>query len=819
MYQALRSGGGMGGIDVFNTLSAAPYNWSWTANGGTGLPATGTSPSGLEGYAYQFAYLSLIDPSDPTYNWGSYGRDVWVYVMNQVVADGGVISAVGQDEARRQAVPFVFTTDWLMGGGGGAGFLSSADQTLARQYIAITLQQLISDSQIPNGPYNSSSEFSSEAGIAMMREFGNNYEEAWMLYWGTLPLTFNDNTTDDPPLTNTCSATRYQVCNDGTAGSMHAYFKSWFDGAVLYDEWAHLEDPNVSWQAYQAAYANLPTQPTCYNSPTGSTTPCFGDGRDGESSEGSGYGTYIYALRDMMNAIYTAGYDDPMLYGPQMSLATSSFWDLWAVKDNEFLTGMQPNNGPGSSFGGGDIAPAYSYLTTGSVNSYYQEPAYFGTEASMLTFDSYTGSTDRKNELLWPIMNTAFGGPLGTADGCVGLCGFDAMLTKSFGNNLNVDLFIALPAGDPQSSLPADPRPSMPTDIFNGSFNQHQMVRSGFTNSDTLFTTYCPTTLNNHELPMCGTFEIYSDNEWITKHRPMFDSDYNIQTSTPQQSNQLSVLNVLGAGYLPATGDSVDAATYGGQWWGGEQAVLPVAMNHSELPAYSAAIVDMKNQYNGWWWNPTNAISYNDVTAASRSIIFLRNSKQVVIYDRAATNTENEKAVYINTTGTPTVSGNTADWLTQSGSQKAYYTELLGGTLSNIGLASDPDNGADWEVASTLETDGGSTTADQFLHVLEWGPSSFSKTSTSLVQSSAGQNFDGALIGSSLVMFLRSWPNSFTGTTFAASGATTIYVSDLTPNTTYTITGTGTPSTAETDTAGVLEFTANGTGNITVSPS
>jgi hypothetical protein len=816
MYQALRQGGGMGGIDHYKLLSAAPYNWSWTANGGTGLPATGTSPSGLEGYANLFAFLSMIDPSDRTYHWGSYGRDVWVYLMKQVVAGGGVIPTVGQDEARRQAVPFVFTTDWLMAGNGGAGFLSSADQTVARQYIAVTLQNLISDNPlIPNGPYNSPSEFASR-GIGSMRIFGNNYQEAWMLYWGVLPLTFNDTTLDDPPLANTCSATRYQVCNDGTAGSMHAYFKSWFVGAVLYLNWAHLEDPNVSWQAYQASYANLPTIPSCYQTgDTGTKIPCFGDGRGGESSEGSGYGTYIYALRTMMNAIHTAGWDDPILYGPQISLGTSSFWDLWAQHDSEFLTGMVAQNGPNG--GGGDVSPAYSYLTTGSVNSYYQIPGYFGTEASMLTFDSYIGRTDNKNTLLWPIMNTAFGGPLGTAEGCTGFCGFDATLTTSYGNNLNVDLFISLPASDPQSSLPSDPRSSMPTDVFNGSFNQHQTVRSGFTNSDTLFTTYCPSPLNNHELPMCGTFDIYSKNEWITKHRVMFDSDYNNQMMSSPQSNELSVMNVLGVGTAPG-GEVVDAIAYGGQWWGGEQVAVPVPMNHSELPAYSAAIVDMKNLYNGMWWNPTNQIQYNNVTEASRSIIYLPRHAA-----GSSPTTELGDQQRTGKSGLPEHDRNS-----HRNGRDRFLAHAVGkpeGLLYRPSRWNTVQHRPDVRLLTMvligrpprlLRRTAGTPTSDQFLHVLEWGASSFSKTSTSLVQSTAGQNFDGSLVGSSLVMFERNWPATFTGVTYPASGATKQYVSDLTPNTTYNITGTGAPATATSDTAGVLTFSAAGTGNIVI---
>jgi hypothetical protein len=44
----------------------------------------------------------------------------------------------------------------------------------------------------------------------------------------------------------------------------------------------------------------------------------FGDGRGAEVSEGSGYGYSTYLVRDALNAIYTAGYADPVIYGPQM---------------------------------------------------------------------------------------------------------------------------------------------------------------------------------------------------------------------------------------------------------------------------------------------------------------------------------------------------------------------------------------------------------------------------------------------------------------------------------------------------------------------
>ena len=69
---------------------------------------------------------------------------------------------------------------------------------------------------------------------------------------------------------------------------------------------------------------------------------------------------------------------------------------------------------------------------------------------------------------------------------------------------------------------------------------------------------------------------------------------------------------------------------------------------------------------------------------------------------------------------------------------------------------------SDWEPYSHVLIDAGNPSSTQFLTVLEWGGSSFTKSNTVLVQSSAGQNFDGALVGGTLVMFMRNWPATFT---------------------------------------------------------
>ncbi len=59
--------------------------WSWSCNGGSGQPASDQTQTGRQYDAYFFAFMSLIDPNDRKYNWGCYGRDVWVYYAKYLI--------------------------------------------------------------------------------------------------------------------------------------------------------------------------------------------------------------------------------------------------------------------------------------------------------------------------------------------------------------------------------------------------------------------------------------------------------------------------------------------------------------------------------------------------------------------------------------------------------------------------------------------------------------------------------------------------------------------------------------------------------------
>jgi hypothetical protein len=467
----------------------------------------------------------------------------------------------------------------------------------------------------------------------------------------------------------------------------------------------------------------------------------------------------------------------------------------------------------------------WDFFSTGDTLNLVHNPSDFNTQAWMMVDDSLMGRSDRTAALEWPLLATSVGGPSGFVS-------YD--LTNAYASDDAIPMFVALPAADPTTNPPADPRPQMPTDLYNGG-NQHIMVRSGWDangpytpaagdgGANTTFSFYCANSRIDHEHETCGGFDVLSHGEFITKTRTVFN-DYNMMLATAEHSNE------AGYGVTPATPCATAGACFesqaalgtdgngGGQFWHGYQAGT-VTLAHAELPGYVAAIVDTTSLYNGSaaaGWG-----SLSGITAASRSLIYLRGSDQIVYYDRGAGGA-NSKRVWLTTTGPITVTGQSASWPTRSGKQMAYATSLLpaNATLSDAGAYMTNENGdpgtTDWEPYSHLLIDAGDPASTQFLTVLEWGGSSFTKSNTVLVQSSAGQNFDGALVGGSLVMFMRSWTATFSTVTYPASGATTQYVSDLTPNTTYSITGAGAPATATTDTAGVLTFTAAGSGNITV---
>ena len=88
--------------------------WSWSCKGGNGQPKTDQSGAYKEGEANLYAFLSMVAPTPAERNaWGCYGRDIWVYVMQQVLSGKEEIKGNHWSDSAPQ---FALTTDWLMAG-------------------------------------------------------------------------------------------------------------------------------------------------------------------------------------------------------------------------------------------------------------------------------------------------------------------------------------------------------------------------------------------------------------------------------------------------------------------------------------------------------------------------------------------------------------------------------------------------------------------------------------------------------------------------------------------------------------------------------
>ncbi len=79
----------------------------------------------------------------------------------------------------------------------------------------------------------------------------------------------------------------------------------------------------------------------------------------------------------------------------------------------------------------------------------------------------------------------------------------------------------------------------------------------------------------------------------------------------------------------------------------------------------------------------------------------------------------------------------------------------------------------DWEIYGRIKVDAGNAASARFLSVLQWGPANFSADGGSRWSCPVpGRKYEGALVGSSLVMFMRDRSANFTTMIYPASGAT-----------------------------------------------
>jgi hypothetical protein len=712
----------------YNKLIATPdlggIAWVFTCPAGTGAPTAGAIGYPDDQSVYYFAWMKLM--GDTSRDWGCFVRAILMHELPMIQSGAIRFSRpydrnhllLAQDTPEHllylknfapklpegKTIPFsgnvwsdesqyfVVGMGWAIQSG---AITATADLNVIRSFYAWAARNTNSygyGSVVSTTGFNTSMQFTTGDQWELssgQRGMGNNYIMSKILWNFGAAFTFHDDATNDPLLTganNTCGATRYQVCPDFTAGSLHAYW-TLTDGSYLLKEWAHLEDPAITYPTLNAFYPS-----GGFGSPIKlhwafggvDTYEAFGDGWGGEAAEGSWYSYSFYRLRLALNILHDAGYDDPLLYGPQAALGDGTFWDLKPIADRLFMTGTYTQSTP--------TAAAYGFLSTGDTNTSVTQrtPYDFVTETETLTADLHdTGRTDRNNANLWMTMDTAFGGKLGTLNGCTAYCGFNQELNNFYGSNSALDIFLTQSVNDPTTITTSDPAPNYPKDWWNPSNNQHQEVRSGFANSDTIFSVYGSNTLINHEAQTQGRFDIYFNGGIVTRGSFVFtDYLYGFYSTGRQNMVQIYDAPGVGAGSL-STCVAHYTGYYGGQLLQAYQRGMTQAV-HSEMPTYAAFGIDASVGQNGCF--RSTSYQFSDTTQAYRDVIYLRGSNQAAWYDRDTTNTGGNKVLFLNTSAKGTASSNTVTWTTSGGGNKVKYTSLLptGATVATETLVDHP---------------------------------------------------------------------------------------------------------------------------------
>jgi hypothetical protein len=336
--------------------------------------------------------------------------------------------------------------------------------------------------------------------------------------------------------------------------------------------------------------------------------------------------------------------------------------------------------------------------------------------------------------------------------------------------------------------------------------------RNNWTATATQFQFGCNTSWQDHGMPACGRIDYLRKGEPLTTALGG-TSNSDSAAQGPQHQNipgyqwnpSFNCANASVDDTICVQGGMADSA-----WGNGSNIVLA----HSSNSGYYYAATDASSAYqvtfNENKWGPASA----NVILSQREVLWLK-PDQIFVYDRANTKSSASfKTFYLDLQTAPSVIGNQAIMTSQKG-QKLFVTVLLPSStfLSVSPLDTKHEPGA--PVTTLLTSKGGTASVSRMLHVIE-GKDSGPASMTTLVQSSAGTKYDGGIVGDTLVMFKRTLSDPFSSTTYAASGATKHYIAGLVPERIYSISATGAPASATTDSGGLLTFGAKGSGNVTI---
>ncbi|OBA78676.1 hypothetical protein A9W99_23740 [Mycobacterium sp. 1164966.3] len=479
----------------------------------------------------------------------------------------------------------------------------------------------------------------------------------------------------------------------------------------------------------------------------------------GLSPEGTEYSLTALAFHvQLLVAMHTAGLDDAAKWGPQVVMADNPFW-ADSMTANFHTLPPKSSPAPPDANEPGDI---YQVAAYGDLQV-YAAPDLTNTLAPMAIYARSRGDQATVDACRWHMINV----PAGGAGSLLDRVGS----TDQF--NTAILYFLTL---DPHAPQPKDPRPGLPLQHQASGLNRF-LSRTSWSDDARIFTYSLTWKSIDHQGSDGNEFELYRKGEWLTKQRTGYDttwySDYH---------NTLTIENAP----LPPDSEEryLDLARRGAQ-------VPLVAKNdptliaQSSSDAYFYACGDATNLYN----EPER--DRTEVAHASRSLVWLK-PDHVVVYDRAETHTDGRfKRFWLQAAAPFEVTGTQAVVKTPGG-QRLFSTTLLPeGAMIRAG-DDEPDVGrpsAGEPMRHRLMVGAaGNPRSVRFLHVVQGADGSSAPDVVTLIRSSSGTAYEGAVVGATAVLFPVTLGRTDSPVTLSLPGGVSrLVVTGLDKNTGYRV--------------------------------
>ncbi|UCC65575.1 MAG: hypothetical protein JSV36_11235, partial [Anaerolineae bacterium] len=487
------------------------------------------------------------------------------------------------------------------------------------------------------------------------------------------------------------------------------------------------------------------------------------DARGGFPPEGFEYGPEaLGATAQFMLALHTAGQDDTAVWGPQVAFGGNPYW---ADMIPAFLHSLSPATLTYGDFSW--IGEVYQPAWYGDGQNYWA-PDFIGVFGPMGIYAYNTGNTARLGGIRWLQTHTPPGGA-------------DRLVQRVAGAEIFRDAILYFMLFDPGASSPPDPHTGQPLTLYAPAVGRI-LARTGWDSNATWFTYFLGWNTIDHQLAEGNQFEFYRQGEWLTKGRVGWDGTN--ESCTVGRSDYHNTLALLNDPADIEPGHFLHTCQQNGSQWLLNGTNDGQILAHSFGQGYVYALGDATALYNSPDLNST------DITHASRSIAWLE-PDHIVVYDRAASQTAGRfKRFWLNLPAQPVVVGNRATMTTNAG-QQLFVTTLLPG---NAAISAQPvetgigeANAEPMQHRLRVEAPGGPQEV-RFLHVLQGANAGASADAVTLVQSSSGASFAGALVSDSAVLFPVNLGTPFSGMTYSVPGRTTTHlITGLTPNSGYDV--------------------------------